>query len=137
MPSHIAHTAFAVESLAQLGRADLLGSRDHEYLVLGSQGPDMFYHNQRTMPSGISFGSLLHRRSYGSFCAEILAWLVSENLGPDSAAGKYLLGYITHAILDRYMHPFINYFAGWYDPADPETEVFRFAHPFLERILDL
>ncbi len=50
---------------------------------------------------------------------------------------NYILGFVTHAPLDRATHPFIGYFAGWVDPSREETlRLFR-CHAFYERILDL
>jgi hypothetical protein len=104
---------------------------------LGCQGPDIFYHNQRTMPSGLRYGSLAHRRGYGSLVAAFAEALPRAARRPDDPAGAYLLGLATHAALDRATHPFIVYFAGWADPSLPETASRRGCHPFLERVLDL
>jgi len=49
----------------------------------------------------------------------------------------FLLGWATHAFLDRITHPFIVYFSGWVDPLRPETQKYFRCHIFLERILDV
>jgi hypothetical protein len=103
----------------------------------GCQGPDIFYHNQRTKPSGLHFGALAHRRRYGSLVAGAASSLPEGERRPDSLAGAYLLGLATHAAIDRATHPFIVFFSGWSDPADPGSLRRRGCHPFLERILDL
>jgi hypothetical protein len=87
--------------------------------VLGCQGPDIFYHSQRSKPVALQYGSLLHRRGYGIFCANLL-----ENAN-DPGLGWYALGFMTHAILDRVCHPYIIYRAG------------KTYHSFFERILDV
>jgi hypothetical protein len=104
---------------------------------LGCQGPDIFYHNQRTMPSGLHYGALAHRRGYGSLVVSALLSLPPELRKPLAPAGAYILGMATHAALDRYTHPYIVYRSGWRDPAVPESERYRSCHPFLERLLDL
>ena len=104
---------------------------------LGCQGPDIFYHNQRTMPSGLHYGSLAHRRGYGSIVAGFARAMGEEEGRPDSAPGAYLLGMATHAAIDRATHPFVVYFSGWARPGDPDSRKLRGCHPFLERILDI
>jgi hypothetical protein len=107
------------------------------FFALGCQGPDIFYHNQRTKPSGLHYGALAHRRRFGSLVAGAAASLSSEDRKPDSPAGAYLLGLATHAAVDRATHPIIVYFAGWVDPAVPGSERRRGCHPFFERLLDV
>ena len=104
---------------------------------LGCQGPDIFYHNQRTKPSGLHYGALAHRRLFGSLVAGAAASIPDGERGPDRPAGAYLLGLATHAAMDRATHPFIIHFSGWIDPSDPSTEIYRGCHPFLERLLDM
>ena len=103
---------------------------------LGCQGPDIFYHNQRSKPSGLHYGALAHRRNYGRLMAGAVASLPPARLAPSTGAAAYLLGLATHAALDRATHPFIVCFAGWSDPGLPGSERFRSCHPFLERLLD-
>ncbi|HET7838779.1 MAG TPA: zinc dependent phospholipase C family protein [Rectinemataceae bacterium] len=104
---------------------------------LGCQGPDIFYHNQRTKPSGLHYGALAHRRGYGRLVAGALASLPPEPSPARRQAEAYILGLATHAALDRATHPFIVYFSGWHDPAIPGSERYRSCHPFLERLLDV
>jgi len=107
------------------------------YFRLGCQGPDIFYHNQRTMPSGLHYGALAHRRRYGSVVEGFAAALSLDERRADRPAGAYLLGLATHAALDRATHPFIVYFSGWAEQGVPETASRRGYHPFLERVLDM
>jgi hypothetical protein len=105
--------------------------------VLGCQGPDIFYHNQRRKPVALEYGSLLHRRAYGIFTAGLLKMGLPDP-PPDeddirnhrrekgiNAMGAYSLGFMTHAVLDRHCHPYIVY------KADREF------HGFFERIIDV
>jgi hypothetical protein len=102
----------------------------------GCQGPDIFYHNQRTKPSGLHYGALAHRRRSGTLVAGAASALPEAERNPDSPRGAYVLGLSTHAALDRATHPFIICFSGWMDPSDPSTRRRRGCHPFLERLLD-
>jgi hypothetical protein len=112
--------------------------------VLGCQGPDIFYHNQRTRPVALEYGALLHRRGYGFFTASLLKMGLPDP-PPDeedirmgrrergiNALGAYALGFMTHAVLDRCCHPYIVYKSQRLD-----SDAWRGAHPFFERILDV
>jgi hypothetical protein len=138
--SHILAGEDALESVARKKRdskgLDLVGG-SASYFRLGCQGPDIFFHNQRTMPSGLHYGSLAHRRGYGSIVAAFAGALSSAELRSDNPCGAYLLGLATHAAIDRTTHPFIVYFSGWAEPGKAESSARRGCHPFLERILDM
>lgn len=138
MASQITHILAGEEALrrAAPGAAEAALAAAGGYFRLGCQGPDIFYHNQRTKPSGLHYGSLAHKREYGRVVAGALGALSGDSRRIDSPAGAYLLGMATHAAVDRATHPFIVYFAGWQSPSIPGSERFRSCHPFLERLLD-
>ena len=133
MPSHFAHLLHAEDSLARafpdLGELD---STLHSFLVLGAQGPDIFYHNRRRKPSALLYGSLSHRKNYGRVVAGMVQWSRERGMGLRSELGMYILGYLCHAVLDRKLHPFINYSSDL-----PDDRVFPRAHAFFERIVDI
>jgi hypothetical protein len=137
--SHIIAGEQAFEKVMGRGSlGDAASLRDAApFFRLGCQGPDIFYHNQRTKPSGLHYGALAHRRRFGSLVAGAAAAIPKGERVPESPAGAYLLGLATHAAIDRATHPFIIYFSGWVDPSDPSTERFRGCHSFLERLLDI
>jgi hypothetical protein len=96
--------------------------------ALGCQGPDIFYHSRRTRPVALEYGSLLHRRGYGTFCENLLP---AEHKNNDNDIDKnplaaYALGFMTHAVLDRFCHPYIVY-----------KSCGDIYHPFFERIIDV
>lgn len=141
MASHVTHLLFAEDMLSG-GESPTVAqrlrtSRQHSYLVLGAQGPDIFYHNQRRRPTALAYGSLMHRRGYGAAVAHMWEWAHRRGLGVDSWAGAWILGFASHAILDRHVHPYINAHAGWAEPGKPETQRYRSMHPFLERLIDV
>ncbi len=117
------------------------GNATGSFAVFGAQGPDIFYHNRRTKPSGLHYGGLLHRKSYGSFLGNVAAYLKrhgNSDPAPGSAADgalRFICAAATHAVLDRAIHPFINYFAGWHRPG--ADQIMRFTHAFMERLLDV
>jgi len=111
---------------------------------LGCQGPDLFYHNQRTRPVSLEYGALLHRRAFGEFTGNLLRLCLPGSepqpgpaLSDTYSVAAYALGFATHAFLDRVAHPFIVYKAGWVAPSQPETARYARCHVFFERILDV
>lgn len=150
MPAQITHCLAAEEALllADPPLARVWGLVDAEagtrkagspasWFRLGAQGPDIFYHNQRTMPSGLHYGALAHKRNYGLIVEGAVEAFLDTGASIESAEAAWILGFATHAALDRAIHPYIVYFSGWQVPLDPGSLRFRGCHPFLERLLDL
>ncbi|MDR2080237.1 MAG: zinc dependent phospholipase C family protein [Treponema sp.] len=170
MPSQILHTLFGEDVVYEIYRA--LGGRfgivagkamekiTREYknvFALGCQGPDIFYHNQRTRPYAVEYGTLLHRRGYGVFTANLLKTGLPDPPPSEediragrrekgiNALGVYALGFMTHAVLDRFCHPYIVYYSvplnspssGSRTGEGGSCSLGRTAHPFFERILDV
>ncbi len=133
--THILAGEKALEAASRKLCAAVLRERGR-WFRLGCQGPDIFYHNQRTKPSALHYGALAHRHGYGTALAAAVRALPRDRRLPATAAGAYLLGLATHAAVDRRTHPFIVYYAGWADPSKPDSERYRSCHPFLERLLD-
>lgn len=137
MPSQILHVLHGRAVLARIPSGNaLLGDRALEgFFCLGCQGPDIFYHNQRTRPLALEYGSLLHRRGYGSFTAAIAAGLESAGAG----GRAWLAGFLCHAFLDRVLHPYIISRSGPGPGAGVEADGNSRArlHIFFERLLDV
>ena len=136
MASQITHILAGEDAMGEAlpDRAERILSGYGAWFRLGCQGPDIFYHNQRTRPVSLHFGTLAHRRGYGSLVAALVSQ--AAGAGAESAWGAWTLGFSTHAAVDRWTHPFIVHRSGWSDPARPETAAFRSCHPFYERLLD-
>jgi hypothetical protein len=142
MPSQVCHLIFAEDALRQaLGRvAQRILEERGNIFRFGAQGPDFFYHNQRTRPTGLKFGVSAHRQHYGKLVANMIRELRRlEVKGQEDLPliKAYILGFCTHSFLDKKAHPFIDYFAGWVEAEREETEKFFRSHIFLERILDV
>ena len=121
MPSHIAHSLFA-EDVLTASAAEALIEAFPRIITFASQGPDLFYHNRRTKPTSTFLGLQIHREKYGSLVSAMTTQALSQGLPFHSPQGAYIASFITHAFLDRRIHPFINYFAGWVDPGKQETK---------------
>ncbi len=151
MPAHTTHQIFAQRTIQKAlpEKGPRIIDRFGRWLTLGAQGPDMFLHNQMTEPSSFSYGKLLHTRGYGTFVRCMLDLLLGQRKHRSIAAGGeggsllfspegvFILAYATHAVLDRYTHPFIMYFSGWVDEGDEGSKKYHQCHPFFERILDV
>ena len=139
MPAHFTHLLFAEEALrAALGeKAETILESHGNIFRFGAQGPDFFYHNQRTMPTGIRYGVSLHKRGFGSLVEQMARESLRLGSGPGSDLAAFILGFTTHGPLDRATHPYIGYFSGWVDPRDAGTKRYFHSHPFLERIIDV
>jgi hypothetical protein len=142
MPSQICHLIFAEDSLREaLGREaePILAERGNVFRF-GAQGPDFFYHNQRTRPTGLKFGVNAHRQGYGRLVANMiheLRHLEAKGYRQTPEIKTYILGFTTHAFLDKKTHPFIDYFSGWVEADREESERYYRCHIFMERILDV
>ena len=122
------------ETLALIRRS--IRGADRGIFCLGCQGPDIFYHAQLSRPVGLEYGSLLHRRGYGTFTGELFKAVFDPAKAAPGPYQAYALGFMTHAFLDRAAHPYIVYKAGWYSRPDPGTAQYAQTHAFFERILD-
>lgn len=141
---HILHGLHVLEDLQRMGPPSLrvLAENLQEptffpLFCLGCQGPDIFYHNQRTRPVGLEYGSLMHRRGYGSVTAVLLSEAVREfrNCGVPGPGLAYSIGFAMHPFLDRALHPYIISRSGSGGNA-AETVAHARYHIFLERLLD-
>ncbi len=155
MPAQILHSLHGTMTLAasiakteatggEAGRASasfmrrLLEDPYYPFFCLGCQGPDLFYHNQRTRPVSLEYGSLLHRRGYGDFMGAFVGACLDGRgtAGAPSAAAAYAAGFLMHPFLDRYLHPYIIYRAGNGSGTGAAGAGAARLHIFLERIID-
>lgn len=141
MPAHISHLLFAEDALREAtADAEVVLEDAGNLFRLGAQGPDLFYHNQRTRPLALRYGSLIHRRGFGTLVAHMARTVIAgaQRTGRvDVQQAAFLAGFATHADLDRHAHPYIICRAGWVRHAEPSTQRYRRCHPLLERLLDV
>lgn len=120
MPNVWTHLIFGRELLKKMGRSDWLQSeQDQRVLHLGCQGPDfLFYHNFWPWTKDkrvIELGSRIHHEHCGPFLIELARQVRGRKLTDQAVI--YLIGFLTHHVLDRNMHPYIHYKSGfkkWY-----------------------
>ncbi|UFU00460.1 zinc dependent phospholipase C family protein [Radiobacillus kanasensis] len=124
MPNIWTHILFCDELLETINEPSC---GEHEtYLNLGAQGPDpFFYHNflpWKKDKKVNQIGTLLHTEQ----CGDFLTFLIQKAPQYGEKAKAYVLGFVTHHILDRNTHPYIHYKAGYE----------RNNHQYLEVIID-
>ncbi|ULO05814.1 zinc dependent phospholipase C family protein [Paenibacillus sp. 19GGS1-52] len=96
----------------------LAGLKNHGNLYrLGCQGPDfLLYHSflpWRTDTGATRLGDHMHSRNCGPVLIEF--WQRIRELAPADLpeAQLYFLGFLTHHLLDRNLHPYVNWKAGY------------------------
>ncbi len=141
MPSHITHHLFArsaIKGAVSKNEFQEIQKTLDPYISFGAQGPDIFLHNRKRSPSALKYGISLHKRGYATFCANLLRLQDNTDTGHLlNSTLIYTLAFISHGILDRYAHPFINYFSGWVVQGQTESLRYLRLHPFFERIIDV
>jgi hypothetical protein len=135
MPSQALH-AIAGEDALLAARFEPFEGVEAKAFALGCQATDVFYHNQRTRPSGLHFGPLSHRKGSGSLFVALARESSGFSEDDRRIAAAYLLGYATHAEVDRVFHPYIISLAG-YRTRIAGDDPYAACHPFLERLLDV
>lgn len=112
MPNIWTHILFCEEVLDAVPKLHSF-SRFENYIKLGAQGPDpFFYYNFwpwiKNEPVH-KVGTALHTQHCGAFLMDFI-----ENAKDNSNEVKaFVLGFMTHHVLDRNTHPYIHYRAGY------------------------
>jgi hypothetical protein len=112
LPNVWTHILFGERVIEGAGLEDkVLDAKN--FFQLGTQGPDpFFYHNflpWKTKPV-TAIGLKIHYEECGPFLIKMIRHgLQNKN---DRKLKSYILGFITHHLLDRTTHPYINYRSG-------------------------
>ncbi|RSK29010.1 hypothetical protein EJF36_20170 [Bacillus sp. HMF5848] len=109
MPNIWTHIYFGEKALEKIGCS--LDKKLDNYFRLGTQGPDpFFYHSFWPWKKSrvAEIGSAIHHEQCGPF----LMHIIEEGRKLDDETRAYVLGFVTHHLLDRYTHPYIHYRAG-------------------------
>lgn len=122
MPNIWTHMLFCEEVVDTIN--DPTPFFQHEtYMKLGAQGPDPFFYynfwpwNKDESVSAI--GMALHTRNCGAFLLD----LIISAADMESCVKAYVFGFVTHHVLDRNAHPYINFRAGYTGNKHQELEI--------------
>ncbi|MBO8156152.1 MAG: zinc dependent phospholipase C family protein [Bacillaceae bacterium] len=122
MPNSWTHILFSEEIMdAMDNKREYLDAYNH--LKLGAQGPDpFFYHNfwpWKKDDRVNEIGSRIHTECCGPFLMD----LIEAGKEKSTETKAFILGFVTHHILDRHTHPYIHYRAGYEANKHQELEV--------------
>lgn len=88
-----------------------------ELFQLGCQGPDfLLYHSffpWKKETRALRLGDVMHTEHCGPVLVECWERTLALPAGERREAQQYFLGFITHHLLDRNLHPYINWKAGY------------------------
>ncbi|MGP4069849.1 zinc dependent phospholipase C family protein [Halobacillus sp. B29] len=112
MPNIWTHVLFVDQLCNELNRHDLIQTSGHS-LHLGAQGPDpFFYHNFLPFSQDEhvdEVGMKLHTEQ----CGPLLIDMIERGAYHKNHLQAFILGFVSHHMLDRHTHPYIHYHAGY------------------------
>ena len=142
MPGPLTHLRFA-ETVIQPYRTTFSFLQAYEPLYhVGSLGPDPFFFyksvefNSEAKRLGRAFGSTLHLQDPLKTFKPLFD-VVQHSFQEKNAFMAYLMGFVTHYVLDRIMHPFVFYFSGFDEQGGIKAMPYQADHIRLEHSLDL
>ncbi|UOR13233.1 zinc dependent phospholipase C family protein [Halobacillus amylolyticus] len=122
MPNIWTHIMFAEDVCNEHKREDIINTSGR-FLNMGAQGPDpFFYYNfwPRLSDHGVNeVGMKLHTEQCGAF----LINMINRGKHVKNRSQAYILGFVSHHILDRVTHPYIHYYSGYQGHKHQELEV--------------
>lgn len=104
---------------------------DLDIAFLGSQGPDPIYYTGGKEYRRIADD--IHRYRTRDFFKTMVNYVKENN---NKTTFSFLLGFISHYVMDAYIHPYVYYKTGLYDKNDPTTKHLRGLHMKFERSID-
>jgi len=106
-----------------------------EILYIAAQGPDPFYYvlSKKYTNKPRKIADLMHDTATGLMLTNIVKE-VKRNLTPETYT--FLVGFVSHYVLDITIHPYVYYHVGEYDKNNPETYEYRGLHVKFERSID-
>ncbi len=124
MPALITHHLFGEESIELLPAGIISSHEERVAFLIANQGPDPFFFHLRTLNfmACLQLGQVMHRKRITRQFAALREG--TERLRHDDAGiGRaFVLGLLSHYVLDRTAHPFV-YAQQWgIQAADPDLE---------------
>jgi hypothetical protein len=109
---------------------------DQSLLLLGAQGPDPFYFNVFVQKNTTSrrLADAMHEMHID----QLLSVMVTKaGESRDLLMLSFVIGFISHVILDQTIHPYVYHYSGHYQPKKPRVGHHRGLHMRFERRIDL
>lgn len=113
MPNIWTHILFCEDVIDTVGKLHPFSQQIENYMRLGAQGPDpFFYYNfwpwVKDEPVH-QVGTSLHTSQCGTFLLDMIE--AAKNKSKEVKA--FVIGFVTHHVLDRNTHPYIHFRAGY------------------------
>ncbi len=139
MPDALTHCLFAKEVIEILPNSlKSIAKENLDYYLLGSSGPDACYYygqipwlHRPEKKAILALGNALHEDRINDF----FGYVISAFNTFDESLKAYLLGYMTHYILDRTCHPFVFYRSG-FSHEQQKQKIYMAYHKRYEVLMD-
>ena len=139
MPATITHAFFA-KDLYDILPDKIVEKLDFERLKMFSQSTDplLFYNLVSILPGKDirKFQKYFHDNKSQEFFVNLLNYIRSVNLD-DKDTYSFVVGFISHYVLDSTIHPYVIYKTGMFDKKRPSTYKYNNVHHFMESFIDM
>ncbi len=138
MPATITH-AYFMKDLYEVLPDNITSKIDLNRSKMFAQSTDsiMFYNLLSIKPSHNlrKFQYYFHTHKTNDFFINLLDYVKEHNID-DKDTYSFIVGFITHFVLDSNIHPYIIYKTGFFDKKKKETYKYNGIHHFMETFLD-
>lgn len=138
MPATITHSYF-MKDLYEVLPDNITSKIDLNRSKMFAQSTDsiMFYNLLSIKPSHNlrKFQYYFHTHKTNDFFINLLDYVKEHNID-DKDTYSFIVGFITHFVLDSNIHPYIIYKTGFFDKKKKETYKYNGIHHFMETFLD-
>lgn len=138
MPATITH-AYFMKDLYEVLPDNITSKIDLNRSKMFAQSTDsiMFYNLLSIKPSHNlrKFQYYFHTHKTNDFFINLLNYVKEHNID-DKDTYSFIVGFITHFVLDSNIHPYIIYKTGFFDKKKKETYKYNGIHHFMEAFLD-
>ena len=124
MPAITTHRLFAEESVERLPEGIVTSGDERTAFIIANQGPDPYFYRFRTpnFMNCMKLGHVMHNERMSRHFAALREG-VERLPAEDAGVGRaFVLGVLSHYVLDRTAHPFIYDMQWGIQDADPDLE---------------
>ncbi len=135
MPAYYTHKYFAQDIFKNIDNLNI----NQDYYLLFSQSFDILYYNlgnSKKAKEIKKLGHMAHHKNTQSFFINAISIALENNLQDNQYIRSFILGSLTHYILDSSFHPYIFYKTGIFRH-DTQTQKYNGKHTELELLLDI
>ncbi len=138
MPATITH-AYLAKDLYEVLPENISSKIDLNRTKMFAQSTDsmMFYNLLSVMPSHNlrKFQLYFHTHKTRDFFINLLEYVKNNNIN-DSDTYSFIVGFVSHYVLDSNVHPYVIYKTGWFNKKNKDTYKYNGIHHFMEVFLD-